>query len=246
MIDTCNEGIRESKSGFCHRQWGKWEHWCLHVFFSVTDKLQTSQQKENSSDCEIYMIYNADCLTSHQDTLKKQIDSVQLRYHYLECLLELKSQERSEQQIVDMILPSDKTIRIKWRCVSDDISDDELNENQQGFKKSHMMNWEASSHLSSQAAWIKEQNHLTAINSKHRYEKETVLNCWKWAEDLLQIIEMIRCEEVMMTWKEAINQMKSHSKSRTLKTDSTAKVICQLIERIEVRFFKGKVLWGWG
>ena len=36
------------------------------------------------------MIYNADCLASNRDILEEQIDGIQLRYRYLERLLELE------------------------------------------------------------------------------------------------------------------------------------------------------------
>ena len=72
------------------------------------------------------MIYNADCLASNRDTLEEQVGGIQLRYRYLERLLELERQGRSERQIVDMVLPPSKTLRIKRRRVPEDISDDEL------------------------------------------------------------------------------------------------------------------------
>ncbi len=120
----------------------------------ITEGLQSSRQQENDSDCEIYMMYNADCLVSNRDTLEKQIDDVRLQYHYLEHLVDLERQERSEQQIVNMILSSNKKLRIKKRRVSEDISDDESDQNQEEFKKSRRLNWESSSHLDSQDAWL--------------------------------------------------------------------------------------------
>jgi len=85
-------------------------------------------------------MYNADCLASNRDTLKKQIDDVQLRYHYLERLVDLERRGRSERQIVNMILSSNKKLRIKKRRVSEDISDDESDQNQEELKKSRRLN----------------------------------------------------------------------------------------------------------
>lgn len=133
----------------------------------ITKDLQSSRQQENDSDCEIYMMYNADCLVLNRDTLKKQIDDVLLRYRYLERLIDLKRRERSERQIVNMILSSNKKLKIKKRRVSEDISDDESDQNQEELKKSRRLNWEPSSHLGSQDAWFKKRNHLVAISSKY-------------------------------------------------------------------------------
>jgi hypothetical protein len=72
------------------------------------------------------MIYNANCLASNRDTLMKQIDDVQLQYHYLKRLLELERQGKSERQILDMILPLNKTLRIKRRRIPKDILNNKL------------------------------------------------------------------------------------------------------------------------
>ncbi len=66
----------------------------------------------------------------------KQIDDVQLRYHYLKRLLELERQGKSERQILNMILPLNKTLRIKRRRIPEDISDDQSGQNQPESKKS--------------------------------------------------------------------------------------------------------------
>lgn len=185
------------------------------------------------------MIYNADCLASDRDTLKEQIDGVQLRYRYLERLLELEGQGRSERQIVDMVLPTNKTLRIKRRRVPEDIANDESDRDQQGSRKSRRVDWRPPSHLGSQDAWIKERNHLAATLSKQmcgRSEPE----CGERAEELLRMIEAVGCEEVMTAWDEAIAEDKSDIEIPT--ADSTAKAICQLIERAQVRSFKDKVL----
>ena len=47
------------------------------------------------------------------------------------------------------------------------------------------------------------------------------------------MIEAIGCEDVMTTWEEAIAEDKSGIRIST--ADSTAKAICQLIERAQVR-----------
>lgn len=101
------------------------------------------------------MIYNADCLASNRDTdLEEQIDGIQLRYRYLERLLVLEHQGRSERQIVDMVLPPDQSLRIKRRRIPEDISDDEPGQNQQGSKKSRGVGWKPPSHLGPQDVWI--------------------------------------------------------------------------------------------
>ncbi|KAK3169321.1 hypothetical protein OEA41_008704 [Lepraria neglecta] len=198
-----------------------------------------SQQQENSDDCGIYMIYNADCLASIRDTLEERIDGVQLRYRYLERLLELERQGRSERQIVDMILPPRKTLRIKRRRVPEDISDDESNQDQQGSRKSRRVDWRPPLHLGSHDAWIEERNYLTATISKQRYGRSKQ-DCGERAEELLRMIEAIGCEDVMTTWDEAIAEEKLGVRLPT--ADSTAKAICQLVERAHVRSFKDKVL----
>ncbi len=105
-----------------------------HHVIATTDITQASQQQRNNSDCEIFMIYNADCLASDRDTLMKQINDVQLRYHYLKRLIELERQGKSERQILKMVLPSNKTLRIKRRRILGDISDDESSQNQSESK----------------------------------------------------------------------------------------------------------------
>ena len=134
--------------------------------FSITEDFQRSQQQENDDDCEIYMIYNADCLASNRDTLEKRINDVQLRYRYLERLLELERQERSERQILNMILPPDKTLRIKRRRVPSHISEDGSDQNQLSSRKSRRVDWIPPFHLGSQDAWIAERNLLITVISK--------------------------------------------------------------------------------
>ncbi len=207
--------------------------------FMITEDLQSSRQQENDSDCEIYMMYNADCLVSNRDTLEKQIDDVRLRYHYLERLVDLERQERSEQQIVNMILSSNKKLRIKKRRVSEDISDDESDQNQEEFKKSRRLNWESSSHLDSQDAWLEKWDHLVTISSKYERSESKHL---KRAKELLRMIETVECEKVTTAWDEAITQKQSHIKLETLKIDSTTEIICQLIKRAQIRSFKNKIL----
>lgn len=56
------------------------------------------------------------------------------------------------------------------------------------------------------------------------------------------MIEAIGCEEVMTAWDEAIAEERSHIKLGLPTTDLTAKAICQLVERAQVRSFKDKVL----
>ncbi len=205
----------------------------------ITEDLQSSRQQENDSDCEIYMMYNADCLASNRDTLEKQIDDVQLWYHYLERLVDLERRGRSERQIVNMILSSNKKLRIKKRRVSEDISDDESDQNQEELKKSRRLNWESSSHLDSQDAWLEKRDHLIAISSKY---EQSELKHLKRSKELLRMIETVECEKVMTAWNEAIAREQSHIKLKTLKIDSMIKVICQLIEKTQIRSFKNKIL----
>lgn len=56
------------------------------------------------------------------------------------------------------------------------------------------------------------------------------------------MIEEIECEKVMMIWNDAIAQEKSHVKLETSKIDSMTKTICQLVERVQIRSFKDKML----
>lgn len=76
------------------------------------------------------MIYNADCLASNQDILEERIDGVQFRHRYRKRLLELK------RQIVDMVLPPNKTLRTKQRRVPEDVSENESDQDRQGSRKS--------------------------------------------------------------------------------------------------------------
>ena len=205
----------------------------------ITKGLQSFRQQENDSDCDIYMMYNADCLASNRDTLEKQIDDVLLRYRYLERLVDLERRGRSERQIVDMILSSNKKLRIKKRRVSEDISGDKSDQNQEELKKSRRLNWEPSSHLDPQDAWLKKRDHLAAISSKYEQSESKHL---KRAKELLRMIETVGCEKVMTAWNEAIAREQSHIKLETSKIDSTARAICQLIEKAQVRSFKNKIL----
>jgi hypothetical protein len=211
----------------------------LAYALSTAEDLQASQQQENGDDCGIYMIYNADCLASKRGTLEERIDGVQLRFRYLERLLELERQGRSERQIVDMVLPSNKTLRIKRRRVPKDIPEDESDQDQQGSRKSRRVDWRPPFHLGPQDAWIEERNHLIATISKERYGRSRQSGGER-AEELLRMIEAIGCEDVMTTWDEAIAVEKFGVRLPT--ADSTAKAICQLVERAHVRSFKDKVL----
>jgi len=207
--------------------------------FSTSKNLQASQQQENGDDCGIYMIYNADCLASNRDTLEEPIDGVQLRYRYLERLLQLERQGRSERQIVDMVLPPNKTLRIKRRRLPEDISDDESDQGQHGSRKSRRVDWRPPSHLGSENAWIEERNHLATTISKQRYGRSKQ-GCGGRAEELLRLIEAVGCKDVMTAWDEAIAVEKLGVRVPT--ADSTVEAICQLIERAHVRSFKDKVL----
>ena len=50
---------------------------------------------------------------------------------------------------MNMILSLNKKLKIKKRRVSEDISNDESDQNQEEFKKSRKLNWKSSSHLNS-------------------------------------------------------------------------------------------------
>ena len=205
----------------------------------ITKDLQSSRQQENDSDCEIYMMYNADCLVSNRDTLEKQINDVLLWYHYLERLVDLERRERSERQIVNMILSSNKKLKIKKRRVSEDISDDESDQNQEELKKSWRLNWKSSLHLNFQDAWLKKRNYLVVISSKYKQSESKHL---KRVKKLLRMIETVECKKVMTAWNEAIAREQSYIKLEISKIDSTTRVICQLIEKTQIRSFKNKIL----
>ena len=123
-----------------------------YLHFVTAEGVQASQQQENGSDCGIYMIYNADCLASNQDTMDEQIDGTQLRYRYLERLVELERQGSSERQILDMVVPPSKTLRLKRRRVPEDILDNNPSQDQKGPRKSRRADWRPLSHLGSQDA----------------------------------------------------------------------------------------------
>lgn len=210
-----------------------------YLHFVSAEGVQASQQQENGSDCGIYMIYNADCLASNQDTIEEQIDGIQLRYRYLERLVELERQGSSERQIAEMVLPPNKTLRIKRRRVPEDVLDDESDQGQRGSRKSRRIEWRPPSHLGPQDAWIEERKHLSATISNQRYGRSKQ-ECGERAEELLWMIEAIGCEDVMTAWDEVIARGKLSIGVPIV--DSTAKAICQLIERAQVRSFKDKVL----
>jgi len=86
------------------------------------------------------MVYNANCLVLNQDTLEKQIDDVRLRYRYFKRLIDLERRERSERQIVNIILLLNKKLRIKKRHVFKDILDNKSSQNQEELKKSRKLN----------------------------------------------------------------------------------------------------------
>ncbi len=79
------------------------------------------------------MVYNTDYLASNRDPLGEQIDGTQLRHRHLGRLIEPERQGRSERQIVEMVLPPNKTLRIKQRRVLDD---EEPGQDQRVAKKS--------------------------------------------------------------------------------------------------------------
>lgn len=137
------------------------------------------------------MVYNADCLASNRDP-PEQIDGAQLRNRYLERLLELERQGRSEWQMVEMVLPPNETLRIKRRRVPEDMSDDEPCQNKRGAKRSRRADWVPPSRLGPRAAWIEERSNLAAITSGHEYGK-IMPKHWERAEELLQMIEAIGC-----------------------------------------------------
>ena len=185
------------------------------------------------------MIYNADCLASNRDTLKEQIDGVQLRYRYLERLLDMERQGRSERQVMGMVLPPNKTLKIKRRRIPGDVTGDESDQNHHGSRKNRKLVWTPPSHLGPRDAWQEERKHLTATISQQRYGRSRQ-ECGERAEELLRMIEAIGCEDVMTTWNEAITEETSGVRLPT--TDSTARAICQLVERAQIRSFKDKVL----
>lgn len=187
------------------------------------------------------MIYNADCLASSRDILEEQVDGIQLRYRYIERLIELERQGRSEWQILDMVVPPIKTLRVKRRRVPEDISDYDPGQDQNGPRKSRRADWRPPSHLGPQDAWIEERNQLAAVISNCRDGKSGQEHLER-AEEMLRMIEAIGCEDVMATWDATIAQEKSRIQAGVPIADSTAKAICQLIERVHVRSFKDEVL----
>ncbi len=140
-----------------------------------------------------------------------------------------------------MILSLNKTFRIKRCHILEDILNNESSQNQSESKKSQWVDWMSSLHLNSEDAWIKKRNDLVTIKYKHEH-KEIVSKHREWAEKLLQMIEEIKCEKVMMIWNDTIIQEKSHIKLETLKIDLMTKTICQLVERVQIRSFKDKML----
>ena len=211
----------------------------VYLRYVTAEVLQASQQQSNDSDCGIYMVYNADRLASNQSTMEEQIDGIQLRYRYLERLVELERQGGSERQIVEMVLPPNKMFRIKRRRVLEDVLDYESDQGQQGSRKSRRVGWRPPSHLGSQDAWIEQRKYLAATISKQRYGRSKQ-DCGERAEELLRMIEAIGSEDVMTAWDKVIAQGKLNIGALTV--DSTAKAICQLIERAQFRSFKDKVL----
>ena len=164
---------------------------------------------------------------------------IQLRYRFLERLLQLERQGKSERQIMDMVLGSENKMRIKRRRIPPEISCTESSQDELESKKPRMTDWTPPSHLSYANAWLEERDHLARI--VHVNEKSR-LECPKRAEELLSMIEAIGCHEVMIAWDEAVLQWESQAKAQSQAIDSTAKAICRLTERTEVRTFVDKVM----
>ncbi len=139
-----------------------------------------------------------------------------------------------------MVVPPNRTFRIKRRRVPEDISGDKPDPKPQS-KKSRRLFWAPPSHLGPQEAWIEERNRLVGISSKDGHGR-TVARPWERAEELLQMIEAIGSEEVIKAWDNAIAEEKSHIRLAVAEIPLTAKAICRLVERVQVRSFKDKVL----
>ena len=190
---------------------------------------QVSQLQTNEADCGLFMTYNAECLALGRSTLDEQVTGTQLRLRYLERLLQLERQSRSEQQVLTMVLGSGKKLGAKRRRIPVELALPES-------KKARANDWTPPSHLGSENAWLEERDHFAKI----LHEDETSQP--ERAEELLDMIEAIGCDEVMIAWEEAILQAKSQTKLQPQAIDSTAKAICRLTDRTEVRTFIDKVL----
>lgn len=187
------------------------------------------------------MLYNADCIASNRNHLTEIVDGVQLRYRYLDRLVELERQGRSERQVLDMILPSNQALRIKKRQLPNSLLVESPEESQHVVKKSLLLDWKPPAHLGPQEAWVKEREKLADIVSQYGYVEPEDQGKVRAAE-LLPMIEAIGCEEVMEAWDQLYAHRKANTESKAPRPDSTAQAICQLVERAQMESFKDKVL----
>lgn len=187
------------------------------------------------------MTYNADCLAAGRNTLEEKVDGVELRYRYLKLILELERRGKSERQIMEMVLPPGKKLRVKRRRISGNVSGDTSSQDQLESKKPRVVDWVPPSYLGSEDAWLRERDSIVATNFT-RERKGALAISRERAEELLRMIEAIGCAETMTAWTEAVTQNKSQTKSETCMPDSTAKAICLLAERTEIRSFIDKIL----
>ena len=68
------------------------------------------------------MLYNAECLAIDRNTLEGKVTGVQLRYRFLERLLQIERIGKSERQIMGTVLGSGKKFRVKRRRIPEDLS----------------------------------------------------------------------------------------------------------------------------
>ncbi len=101
------------------------------------------------------MVHNAHCLASKKNPLEETINGVELRYHYLLRLRMLEVQGQTERQVTEAVLG--RSLKLKRRRVPDDVSDDEVTEDQQLASK---VSWVPPSHLGPEKEWVEARDLL--------------------------------------------------------------------------------------
>ena len=185
------------------------------------------------------MIYNADCIASHQNLLQPQIDGTRLRHHYLERLLEIERQGTLDREILDSVLLPGCNFKLKRQRAPRAITSDESDQEEPRSKKKHKQAWEPPNDLGPREKWMEQRRYLldNIADEAHGRSHQAPMGR---AEELLKMIEAIGCRRVMQDWSEAVAQEKA--RIQPLGKDTYAKAVSQLIEMAQIRSFRDKVL----
>ncbi len=179
------------------------------------------------------MVYNADRISSDQDTVNEAVDGTLLRHRYLSLLMGLERRSRAERRIKGTVLSSKNHLGMKRRRIS--VNDNEEDSNkEEGEANKVSPNWPS-------PEWREERDKLFNICVTHEYGKDEAER-WARADELLRMIEAVGCSEIMAAWTKAKAQYKNNTTPGKKAAESTAKVIYRLAERTGVRSFNDKII----